>query len=129
MRGTFTGLASGEPHWLAAMNNASGGAFGQHAIIVSIGLATAFALAGAGILWPPVARPALILAAALAVFIWVAGEDFGGILTGHATDPNSGPLLVLLAAAFWPGRPQRIAAPQQTASAVNAAGPAPVARR
>jgi hypothetical protein len=129
MRGTFTGLASGEPHWLAAMNNAFGGAFGQHATVVSIGLATAFALAGAGILWPPVARPALILAAALAMFIWVAGEDFGGILTGHATDPNSGPLLVLLAAAFWPHRSRRTAAPHQTASAANAADPAPVARR
>jgi hypothetical protein len=36
--------------------------------------------------------------------LWVAGEDFGGILTGHATDPNSGLLLVLLAAVFWPWR-------------------------
>ncbi len=104
MRGTFTGMADGEPHWLAAMNNAFAVAFGQHAAIVSMVLAAAFALAGAGILWPATARPALILAAALAVFIWIAGEDFGGIFTGHATDPNSGPLLLLLAAAFWPYR-------------------------
>ncbi len=104
MRGTFTGLADGEPHWLAAMNNAFAVAFGQHAAIVSMALAAAFALAGAGILWPATARPALILAAALAVFIWIAGEDFGGIFTGHATDPSSGPLLLLLVAAFWPYR-------------------------
>jgi hypothetical protein len=129
MRGTFTGLASGEPHWLAAMNNAFAAAFGQHATVVSIALTTAFALAGAGILWPATARPALVLAAALAVFIWVAGEDFGGILTGHATDPNSGPLLVLLAAAFWPHRPRRTETPHETASAANAADPAPAARR
>jgi len=124
MRGTFTGQASGEPHWLAAMNNAFGTAFGQHATVVSIALAIAFALAGAGILWPATARPALVLAAALAVLIWVAGEDFGGILTGHATDPNSGPLLVLLAAAFWPCRTRRAAAPEQAGSAAQAATPA-----
>ena len=59
-------------------------------------------LAGAGIVWGGTARPALVLAVVLALFIWVAGEDFGGILTGHATDPNSGPLLILLAAACWP---------------------------
>jgi hypothetical protein len=129
MRGTFTGLASGEPPWLAAMNNAFAAAFGQHATIVAIALATAFALAGAGILWPATARPALVLAAALAVFIWVAGEDFGGILTGHATDPNTGPLLVLLAAACWPHRPRRTETPHETASAANAADPAPAARR
>ena len=33
--------------------------------------------------------------------IWVA-EDFGGVLTGTGTDVNSGPLLALLAAAYWP---------------------------
>ena len=59
-------------------------------------------LAGAGIVWGGTARPALVLAVVLALFIWVAGEDFGGILTGHATDPNNGPLLILLAAACWP---------------------------
>jgi hypothetical protein len=128
MRGTFTSVASGEPHWLAAMNDAFATAFGQHATVVSIALGAAFALAGAGILWPATARPALILAAALAVFIWVAGEDFGGILTGHATDPNSGPLLLLLAAAFWPYRPRRAAAPEQARSAAAAATPAAAAQ-
>ncbi len=38
--------------------------------------------------------------------IWVVGENFGGILTGTGTDPNSGPLLMLLAAAYWPLRPK-----------------------
>jgi hypothetical protein len=30
----------------------------------------------------------------------VAGEDFGQMLTGMATNPNTGPLLILLAAAY-----------------------------
>ncbi len=32
------------------------------------------------------------------------GEAFGGIFTGLATDPNTGPLLVLLALAVYPNR-------------------------
>ena len=43
-------------------------------------------------------------AIALAAVLWVVGEDFGQIFTGAATDPNSGPLLVLLALAYWPIR-------------------------
>jgi hypothetical protein len=45
----------------------------------------------------------------MAAFIWVFGEAFGQILTGGATDPNSAPLLALLALAYWPSAP---AAPQ-----------------
>jgi hypothetical protein len=32
----------------------------------------------------------------------VVGEAFGTILTGGGTDPNSGPLLALLALTYWP---------------------------
>ena len=49
-------------------------------------------------------RPALIVAAVAAVVIWVTGEQFSAIFTGQATDPNTGPLLILIAAAFWPLR-------------------------
>ena len=38
----------------------------------------------------------------VAAVIWVVGEAFGTILTGGGTDPNSGPLLALLALAYWP---------------------------
>src|SRR5260370_41035521 len=48
------------------------------------------------------ARAVLVLAVAVAALIWVAGENFGGVFTGSGTDPNSGPLLALLAAAYWP---------------------------
>jgi hypothetical protein len=45
----------------------------------------------------------------VAAVIWVVGEAFGTIFTGGGTDPNSGPLLALLAVAYWPVRtwPQR----------------------
>ena len=35
---------------------------------------------------------------------WVFGQAFGEIMTGGATDPNSAPLLALLALAYWPAR-------------------------
>jgi hypothetical protein len=39
------------------------------------------------------------------LLIWIPGQAFGGILAGGMTDPNSGPLLVLIAAAYWPAKP------------------------
>ena len=56
------------------------------------------AAVAAGIYGPaPAVRAAVVLAIVVAVVIWVVGENFGMILAGSATDPNSGPLLVLLA--------------------------------
>ncbi len=48
-------------------------------------------------------RVALVISIVLAIGIWVFGEAFGGILTGQGTDPNSGPLWVLLALCMWVG--------------------------
>ena len=77
---------------------------GTRAALITIGLAVAFGLAAAGLLAPATVRPAVLIAAATAAFIWVAGEHFGSLFSGSATDPNSGPLLLLAAAAFWPRR-------------------------
>jgi hypothetical protein len=37
----------------------------------------------------------------LALGFWVIGQSLGGYYTGLATDPNSGPLLILLALVIW----------------------------
>jgi hypothetical protein len=63
-----------------------------------------------GIWLPRARRPTLVLAIVAAVFFGVVGQNLGGIfsngLTGilesGATDPGSGPILVLLALALWP---------------------------
>jgi hypothetical protein len=39
--------------------------------------------------------------------VWWLGEGLGGIFTGSSTDPNSGPLLALVAIAFWPGQAEK----------------------
>ena len=67
----------------------------------------AFALAAVGGLVPATTRPALVLAVLAALAVWALGEHFGGLVSGSATDPNSGPLLVLIAVAFWPRRARR----------------------
>ncbi len=38
----------------------------------------------------------------MATFFWISGQGLGGIFTGSGTDPNSGPLVVLLALAMVP---------------------------
>lgn len=61
------------------------------------------AVIAVGVYLPPAAvRAALVLAILTAAVLWVVGEALGGILVAGATDPNSGPLLMLLALAYWP---------------------------
>lgn len=99
---TFTGLAAGEPGWIAGIDHSVAAAIGRHGTVVSVLLAVACAAIGAGVLIPAAKRPALAAGIVIALAIWVAGENFGGIFTGRGTDPSTGPLLILLAATCWP---------------------------
>ncbi len=59
----------------------------------------------------------LSLGALIAVAGWVAMQNFGGVLTGSATGVGTGPVLVLVALAFWPlGRTSKRSAAQQCAA-------------
>ena len=99
----IAGMASGEPGWLAALDKHSAALVAHQGLAASIVLAVALIVIAVGVyLPPPVARATLILAIVVAAVIWVVGEAFGTILTGGGTDPNSGPLLALLALAYWP---------------------------
>jgi hypothetical protein len=42
------------------------------------------------------------LAIALNIVYWVLPQGLGGIFAGGSTDPNAGPLFVLLACAMYP---------------------------
>lgn len=97
------GMASGEPGWLASIDHAAAALLAHGGAGASIGLAAAFAVIAAGIYAPrPAARAAVAIAIVAAAAIWVIGQDLGEVFTGAATDPASGPLLILLAVAFWP---------------------------
>lgn len=95
---TVTGGGTGAPAWLSGVDAAIGhwlervGPAGVGVLVVvelAIGLG---ALSSRRL-----ARWASIAGAFAALAIWVVGEAFGQVLSGHSTDPNSGPLLVLLA--------------------------------
>jgi hypothetical protein len=91
----------GQPGWVVAVMNGMSSLADQYASAFTAVLAVACVLIAAGVWMRPALRPALLLAVAAALLIWVA-EGFGGILTGEGTDPNTGPLLILLAACYWP---------------------------
>jgi hypothetical protein len=101
-RDTFASLAAGEPGWIAALDRGLASAAAGQGLAISIGLAVVFVAAGLGVFWPATMRAALLLSVLVALAIWVLGENFGAIATGQGTDPNTGLLLVALAAAFWP---------------------------
>ena len=105
---TFATAAGGQPGWVRAIENGLAGLTAQHGLAVSVVLAVLCAAAGLGIFAGRLTRPALVLAGLLGVAFWVA-EGFGGIATGQATDPNTGPLLILLAACFWPPAREAVA--------------------
>ena len=104
----LAGMTGGEPAWLAALSQHGAALLAHHGLAASVGLAAILALIAVGVYLPPsAARAALAVAAVLAAVIGVAGQDLGGILTGSGTDPESGPLLILLVLAYWPVRTDR----------------------
>jgi len=98
----LSGLAAAQPGWVASADRAAAAAVGSQGVVICAVLAAVFVLIGAGVLSARTTQPALALAVIAALVIWVAGENFGGIFTGQGTDPNTGPLLIVIAAAFWP---------------------------
>jgi copper(I)-binding protein len=50
--------------------------------------------------------------AVAATVFWMLGQGFGNLFSGHATDPNTGPLLVLLALALLAVEPAPVAEPE-----------------
>ena len=98
------GMSDGEPGWIQAMNRILATPLAHHGTEWSITLAGLSVLVALGIFIAPLLRPVLVVAIILAVAFWLA-QDFGAILTGTGTDVNTGPLLVLLAATFWPYPP------------------------
>ena len=107
----IAGMADGEPGWVASIDRGAASLLAHHGLQASIVLAVLLAIIAIGVFLPaPAARAAVVLAIVVAAAIWIAGQDFGAIFTGSATDPNSGLLLALLAVAYWPAKATR---PQQ----------------
>ena len=101
----LTDGADGAPVWLAWIDTHAASALNHHGLAASIVLAVLLALVAVAVYLPaPALRAAIVLAVVLAATLWLA-QGMGELFTGMATDPESGPLLALLALAFWPAVP------------------------
>jgi hypothetical protein len=100
----IAGMASGEPGWLAGLMRAAASLAAGRGLAVAVVFAVAFVLIAVGVYLPVrAARATLVLAIVLAAVLWLFVQALGGLLASGATDPESGPLLALLALAYWPG--------------------------
>ena len=101
-----------EPVWLQDLQRGGASLVAGQGLAASVVLAIALVLIAAGVYLPArITKATLVLAIAVAAFIWVFAQALGGTLAGGATDVNSGPLLALLALAYWP---MRTASPWRT---------------
>ncbi|HXL94716.1 MAG TPA: hypothetical protein VN969_37800 [Streptosporangiaceae bacterium] len=99
---TISGMVAGEPGWLSWIDSHAASALSGQGLAASIVLSAACGVVALGTYLPSgVARAAVVLAIVVAAALWLA-EGLGGIFTGSGTDPNTGPLLALLALTFWP---------------------------
>jgi hypothetical protein len=97
-------MSVGEPHWYTSMQDHLSRLTLGHDLAIAVALAVLLAVIAASV-WlprPALVRAGLVVAMLLGTVYWVCGQAFGMPFMGMATDPNSGPLLVLLAAAYWP---------------------------
>jgi hypothetical protein len=121
--GMIAAMNSGEPGWLASLLRGAASLVANQGLATSVVLAVALVLIAVGVYLPAAAaRATLVLAIVLAVVVWVFAQAFGGILASGATDPNSGPLLVLLALAYWPARSALPGTGAATAPSADAEG-------
>ena len=90
-------------HWLASLQTSLAGTTKGHGEAIAIALAIVSLTVAAGV-WTRWRREALLLGALLSIAYWFLGQSLGGLTTGTATDPNAGPLFVLLALALLPRR-------------------------
>jgi hypothetical protein len=127
-------LAHGEPAIIAAMDHTAAALAVGHGTELALAMAMAQVLIGWWVLRPATRRLALGAGIVVAGIYWVIGQNFGAILTGQGTDPNTAPLLVLLALILWPRAntrspsltaPTCAAAPGQASAPGQTDGPIP----
>jgi hypothetical protein len=102
--GAISSSITGEPGWLAHVQLSVAHALGTGGGSVAVVCGVLSFVIGLGPLLSRHTTVFLVAGAALALDYWVFGEAFGGVFTGLGTDPNTGPLLVLLALALYPNR-------------------------
>jgi hypothetical protein len=96
-------LNTGQPGWLAHIDRSTESLFLHNGTTMAILLSLVCLVVAAGVFMPPQATQfTVVLAVVVFALIWVAVQDFGGIMAGGATDPNAAPLVILIAVIYWP---------------------------
>lgn len=91
----------GTPGWLHATLNHLAGDAGGHGQVIALAVAMASVLIGLGA-YSSKPIPFVLAGLGLAAVMWTVGQSAGGLLSGQSTDPNIGPLFVLLGLALLP---------------------------
>jgi hypothetical protein len=88
--------------WLSSAQDGVASVAKGNGLVIALVLAAASAAIGIAVAsdWRP--RCFLALSIVLNLALWVLPQGLGGIFAGGATDPNAGPLLVLMACAMYP---------------------------
>jgi hypothetical protein len=97
------GAAGGSMHWLSSLQSSLARSSAGHGAAIATVLAILSLAIGVGV-WTHFRRKALLLGVLLSIVYWAFGQSLGELTTGQATDPNAGPLFVLLALALLPRR-------------------------
>ena len=100
-RSALTSVPSGI-HGLDSLRSSLASDAAGHGLPIALGLAALSALIGIAVAADWHARWFLAIAIALNLVYWVIPQGLGGLFAGGATDPNAGPLFVLLAFAVLP---------------------------
>jgi hypothetical protein len=125
LSGQISAMTAGQPSWLSSLGQHAAALLAGQGLLASALLATVLAVVAVGVYLPrPAARAVLLLAVLLAAATWLVGQALGGVLTGMGTDPGTGPLLILLAAAYWPSTGASI--PADTAPIPPGTAPTPL---
>jgi hypothetical protein len=111
--GSGIGALTSAQHWIAGWT-AGGG------LIVALVFAILSVAVALGVGTDHWARPLLWVSIAMNLLLWVFGQGFGLMFAGGATDPNAGPLFILLAFAMFPIVEAREAAGEHSARAAPA---------
>lgn len=99
----IVGMAPGQPGWYAHFLTSLGNLFSSTGTETAWVLAIVSVVIGLGPLFARRAEWFLGAGALFAFLLWIAGQGLvGNLFTGPVTDPNTGPLVVLLAAAMVP---------------------------
>jgi hypothetical protein len=116
----ITGGTGGAPHWLHRLDASVAGWIAHHGPPTVVALVVVEALIGLGALHRKSRGPAVAAGLLLALAIWVIGQDLGQLYSGQATDPNTAPIIALVAIGILGAHRRR--------STVTAPASAPAAR-